>query len=193
MEGQGIFHRTAKISTGEDDIYGFLYVGDYKPLKGKVLFSYNINDPAPKMGVTLVNDSGNVVATGVTDSLGTFKFTKLNPDRKYIVKVDESDPRLIGKKRIYPADSNGKIVGVTLVEANMGKFSFTQLPPDLSRLPRMDAVDKNINIAGNLLHGDESQPIAGVKNKPVKLKRSSVTIGHDQRIWFICFQQPATR
>jgi outer membrane protein OmpA-like peptidoglycan-associated protein/tetratricopeptide (TPR) repeat protein len=159
----GYFSSNRKTGTGGDDIYGFLYVGDYKPLKGKVLFSYNINDPAPKMGVSLVNDSGNVVATGTTDSLGTFKFTKLNPDRKYIVKVDESDPRLVGKKRIYLADSNGKIVSVTLVEANMGKFSFTQLPPDLSRLPRMDAVDKNINIAGNLLHGDESQPIAGVK------------------------------
>ncbi len=159
----GYFSSNRKSSVGADDIYGFLYIGDYKPLKGKVLFSHNLNDPAPAMGVSLVNDSGMVIATGKTDSLGAFVFTKLNPDRKYLVKVDETDPRLIGKKRIYLADSNGKIVGVTIVEQNMGKFSFTQLPPDLSRLPRMDAIDRNINIAGNLLHGDDSQPIANVK------------------------------
>ncbi len=159
----GYFSSNRKSGKGADDIYGFNYIGDFKPLKGKVLFSHNINDPAPSIGVSLVNDSGRVIANGQTDKMGSFLFTKLNPDRKYIVKVDENDPRLQGKKRIYLADSNGKIVGVTLLEQGMGKFSFTQLPPDLSRLPRMDAVDHNINIAGNLLHGSEAEPVANVK------------------------------
>ena len=89
-------------------------------------------------------------------------FTKLNPDRRYIVKVDETDPHFAGKKKFYLADSTGKIVGVTIIGNNVGKFIFSQLPPDISHLPRMEAIDKNINIAGNLLNGDSSKPVSGV-------------------------------
>lgn len=159
----GYFSSNRKGGVGADDIYAFLYVGDYKPLKGKVLYTYNINDPIPGIGVSLVNDSGRTIATGTTDNKGAFLFSKLNPDKRYIVKVDENDTRLQGKKRIYLADSTGKIVGVTLVEPEIGKFSFTKLPPDLCKMPKMDAIDRNINIAGNLLHGDDSQPIADAK------------------------------
>ncbi len=159
----GYFSSNRKGGAGADDIYGFLFIGDYKPLKGMVLFSYNINDPVPGVSVDLVNDSGRVIGTGKTDSNGTFLFTKLDPDKRYIIRVNETDPRFAGKKRFYLADSTGKIVGVTITNSSNDKFSFTQLPPDLSRLPKMDAIDRNINIAGNLLHGDSSKPLANVK------------------------------
>jgi outer membrane protein OmpA-like peptidoglycan-associated protein/tetratricopeptide (TPR) repeat protein len=159
----GYFSSNRKGGAGADDIYGFLYIGDYKPLKGLVLFSYNVNDPVPGVGVDLVNDSGRVIASGKTDSNGTFLFSKLDPDKRYIVRVNETDPRFAGKKRFYLADSTGKIVGVTITNSTNDKFSFTQLPPDLSRLPKMDAIDKNINIAGSLLHGDSSKPMANIK------------------------------
>ncbi|MGP8214095.1 MAG: SpaA isopeptide-forming pilin-related protein [Bacteroidia bacterium] len=159
----GYFSSNRKNSYGADDIFGFNYVGDYKPMKGKVLFSYSINDPVPGVTVNLMNDSGKIMATGKTDSTGTFLFTKLNPDKRYIVKVDETDPHFAGKKKFYLADSTGKIVGVTIIGNNIGKFIFSQLPPDISHLPRMEAIDKNINIAGNLLNGDSSKPVSNVR------------------------------
>ena len=49
----GYFSSNRKNNSGGDDIWGFNYIGDYKPMKGKVLFSYNTNDPAPGVAVNL--------------------------------------------------------------------------------------------------------------------------------------------
>jgi len=159
----GFFSSNRKGGLGNDDIYSFFYIGDYKPLKGTILFSYNLHDPVPSVDVKLLNDSGQVIANGKTDSLGQFRFTNLDPDKRYMVTINENDPRFAGKKRFYLADSTGKIIAVTLMDKKMGMYTFTKLPPDLSKMPKMDAVDKNINIAGNLLQGDSSKPISNAR------------------------------
>ena len=81
-----------------------------------------------------------------------------------MVQVNEDDPRFAGKKKFYLADSTGKIVGVSILNSTKkGKYIFTALPADISTLPKIDASDKNINLAGNLLRGDSSKPIANAK------------------------------
>ncbi|HTB06216.1 MAG TPA: carboxypeptidase regulatory-like domain-containing protein, partial [Bacteroidia bacterium] len=160
----GYFSSNRKGGSGKDDIYSFLYIGNYSPLKGIVLFSYNINDPAAMVGVKLLDDSGKVISTSQTDKNGAFTFSQLQPDKKYMVQVDEADPRFAGKKKFYLADSTGKIVGVSILNyTKKGKYLFTALPADITSLPKIDASDKNINLAGNLLRGDSSKPIANAK------------------------------
>lgn len=159
----GYFSSNRKDGQGQDDIYSFLYIGDYMPLKGAVLFSYNIHDPVPAVDVHLLDVNGNVVADTKTDKNGVFVFDNLKPDEKYMVKVNDNDPRFAGKKRFYLADSTGKIVAVTLFSNKGGKFVFTQLPADLTSMPRMNNLDKGVNLAGNLLQGDSSKPVANVK------------------------------
>jgi len=159
----GYFSSNRSGGKGLDDIYSFDYIGDFRSLKGSVLLSYNINDPAPGLGISLVNEAGTVITNSETDTKGGFTFTKLDPDKKYVVKVDETDPRFAGKKRFYLADSTGKIVASTIIGDKMGKFVFTALPPDLTSMPKMDATDKSINLAGNLLQGDSAKPLSNVK------------------------------
>lgn len=159
----GYFTSNRKSGTGLDDIYSFIYIGDYRPLKGEVLFSYDTNNPVPDVGVRLVNDSGKTIATGNTDSKGKFRFERLSPDKRYFVEVNENDPRFAGKKKFYLADSAGRIVAITLNNDKMGKFVFSLLPPDLTTLPGMNISDNNINISGNLLEGDSSKPMAGAQ------------------------------
>jgi outer membrane protein OmpA-like peptidoglycan-associated protein len=161
----GYFSSNRKGGSGLDDIYSFIFIGDYRPLKGMVLFSANVNDPVPNVEVHLIDASGKVIKDGKTDNNGGFLFTQLEPDQKYLVKINEDDPRFAGKKKFYLADSTGRIVGVTLLNDKAGKFVFTSLPPDLTTLPKLDATDPNVNLAGNLLQGDSSKPMAGVKVK----------------------------
>jgi len=158
----GFFSSNRKGGKGLDDIYSFNFIGDYKPLKGSVLFSFNINDPVPGVGVSLLREDGTVITTIKTDNKGGFAFDKLEPDKKYLVKVDETDPRFAGKKKFYLADSTGKIVAFTDLGKN-GKFVFTALPPDLTSMPKLDVTDKGINLAGNLLQGDSAKPLANIK------------------------------
>ncbi len=159
----GYFTSNRKGGVGHDDIYSFFYIGDYRPLKGKVLFSADTNDPASNLGVKLLNDSGTVLASENTDSKGKFRFEKLEPDKKYFVQVNQDDPRFAGKKKFYLADSSGRIVAVSLRNGTMGKYVFSMLPPDLTTLPKISTLDNNINISGNLLAGDSSKPMSGAK------------------------------
>ncbi|HTA83981.1 MAG TPA: OmpA family protein [Bacteroidia bacterium] len=159
----GYFSSNRKDGQGADDIYSFFYIGDYRPMKGKLLSSYNVNNIVTGATVHILNDSGRVIATGKTDLFGNFVFKTLDPNSKYSVQVDESDPRFFGKKRFYLADSTGKIVGVTVQDIKMGKFMFRQLPPDITRLPMIQNMDKEMNLAGSLLHGDSSKPVANVQ------------------------------
>jgi len=159
----GYFSSNRKDGTGADDIYSFFYVGDYRPMKGKLLSSYNNNNIVTGATLHIINDSGRVVATGKTDMFGNFIFKTLDPNSKYSVQVDESDPRFFGKKRFYLADSTGKIVGATIQDFKMGKFIFKQLPPDITKLPMIQNMDKEMNLAGSLLHGDSSKPVANVR------------------------------
>jgi len=160
----GYFCSNRKGGKGFDDIYSFLYIGDYRPLKGSVLLSYNTNDPVSNVLVRLVDENGKVLDTMKTNAKGGFAFSNLEPDKKYMIKVDENDSRFAGKKKFYLADSNGKIVAVTLFsDPKMGKYIFKALPTDLTSLNKLTDGDKDINIAGNLLQGDSSKPMANVK------------------------------
>lgn len=67
------------------------------------------------------------------------------------------------KKKFYLADSTGRIVGVTIKSLKEGKYLFNSLPPDITSLPQIASDDKNINLAGNLLRGDSSKPMQGVR------------------------------
>ena len=159
----GFFASNRKSGHGKDDLYSFIFIGDYRPLKGAVLFSYNVNDPVPDVEVHLLDEDGKIINATKTDTKGSFVFNKLDPDKKYLLKVNEDDPRFAGKKKFYLADSTGRIIAVTILSDKAGKFVFTQLPPDLTEMPKLDASDKNINIAGNLLQGDSSKPLSNAK------------------------------
>ncbi len=156
----GYFSSNRKGGKGKDDIYSFVFTGDYLPLKGKVLFSFAASDIVAGVAVSVIDDSGHVVAVTRTDSAGRFIFDKLRPEANYIVKVDENDSRFAGKQRLYLTDKNGRIVAATKARFNNGKYCFVKLPPDLTTMPPMN--EEPTNLAGNILHGDSSKPLANV-------------------------------
>jgi outer membrane protein OmpA-like peptidoglycan-associated protein len=64
-----------------------------------------------------------------TSEKGKFNFKNLKGDKNYLFEADENDPALTGVKRIYIADSKGRIYKV-LDKNGEGKFNFKILETD---------------------------------------------------------------
>ncbi|MGQ0827188.1 MAG: OmpA family protein [Bacteroidota bacterium] len=159
---KGYFSSDRAGGEGNDDIYSFTALNKFLTVSGKILLSQRINDPAKNAKVTLLTEDGTVINITTTDSTGFFKFDNLDPDKKYMVKLDENDPLLANKKKYYMADDKDKIVRVTVVNDKGGKFVFQNLPADPNSLEEIPSED--VSIAGNLLFGESpSKPLANTK------------------------------
>lgn len=159
---KGYFSSDRTGGLGNDDIYSFIALNKFLTVSGKILLSQNVNDPAKNAKVTLLTEDGKVLNITTTDSTGFFKFDNLDPDKKYMVKLDEADPVLGSKKKYYMADDKNKIVRVTVINDKGGKFVFQNLPADPNSLTEIP--EEDVTIAGNLLFGDSpSKPLANTK------------------------------
>lgn len=159
---KGYFSSDRQGGKGADDIYSFVALNKYLTVAGKILLSKDVNDVAGNAEVMLLTEDGKLVKVSTTDKNGFFKFDNLDPDSKYLVKLDETDPRFANKKKYYMADEDGKIIRVTVINDKGGKFVFTNLPADPNALPELGADD--VSIAGNLLYGESpSKPLANTK------------------------------
>jgi outer membrane protein OmpA-like peptidoglycan-associated protein len=162
-EKTGYFSSDRPGGKGSDDIYAFTALNKFIVVSGKVLLSKNLNDPARNAEVMLLGEDGKILRMSTTDSNGYFKFENLDPDGKYMVKLDESDTRFAAKGKYYLADEQGKISRVTVVNEKGGKFVFTNLPSSASELPQQELAD-DVTIAGNILYGENpSKPLTDTK------------------------------
>jgi flagellar motor protein MotB len=159
----GYFSSDRAGGKGSDDIYSFVALNKFLKVAGKILFSKNLNDPAKNAEVMLLTEDGKVLKVTNTDNTGFFAFDKLDPDQKYLVKLDETDPRFKDKVKYYLTDEKDKIIRVTVINDRGGKFVFQNLPADPNALPELGAGD-DVTIAGNLLYGENpSKPLANQK------------------------------
>ncbi len=154
-------------SVGSDDIYKFTFSAKMISLDGTVLKSQDIFDPVKNIKVFLEDDGGTHIKDTRTNESGYFRFDNLSPDKKYMIKIDETDPTFNGQKHFYYADSRNNIMRVTVVNEKGEKHVFRNLPVDGNSLPELTIPD-DITLGGNLLYGENpSNPIA---NKLITLK-----------------------
>jgi outer membrane protein OmpA-like peptidoglycan-associated protein/tetratricopeptide (TPR) repeat protein len=157
-------------SVGSDDIYKFTFTSKLISVDGTILNSQDIFDPVQNIRVFLEDDVGGHLKESRTNELGYFRFDNLAPDRKYMVKMDETDPAFNGKKHYYYADSHNQLMRITVVNEKGEKHVFRNLPADANSVPEL-TLPEDISLGGNLLYGDNpSTPIA---NKQITLKDGS--------------------
>lgn len=160
---KGYFSSDRDGGSGNDDIYRFSFTSRYTSLDGYVLNSNNPNDVAPNQKVLLKENDGTLVASTKTNEKGYFRFDNLETDKKYLVKIDETDPGYNGNRKFYYADNKNNVLRVTVLNEKGEKFIFRNLPADPNAPAELSSPD-DLMIAGNLLFGENpSKPISDSK------------------------------
>jgi outer membrane protein OmpA-like peptidoglycan-associated protein/tetratricopeptide (TPR) repeat protein len=161
-EKEGYFSSDRPGGLGSDDIYKFKYSSKSVAVDGFVLNSIDTANPAINQKIFLMDKEGNKIAETKTDNKGYFKFDNLEPEKNYMVKMDEQDPGFSDYPRYYYADNNGAILRATKKD-QYGKFVFRSLPANENSMTDLES-DDDFTIAGNVLFGDNStQPVANAK------------------------------
>lgn len=165
--GKGYVSSNRDGSLGSDDIYKFTFSAKLISLDGTVLKSQDIFDPMANIKIFLEDETGTHLKDTRTNEQGYFRFDNLSPDKKYMVKIDETDAAFNGQKHFYYADGQNHIMRVTVINEKGEKHVFRNLPVDGNSLPELTIPD-DITLGGNLLYGENpSNPIA---NKQITLK-----------------------
>ena len=159
----GYFSSDRSGGKGNDDIYSFVTLNNSIKVQGRILFNKNVNDPVKNVDVLLLTEDGKVINAMPTDEKGFFKFENLDPDVKYMVRMDEDEPMFAGKKKLYMVDDKGNFVRVTVVDQKGNRFTFKNLPVDVNQLPDL-GIEDDVSIAGNILFGENpSKPLTNTK------------------------------
>ncbi len=159
----GYFSSDRSGGKGSDDIYSFTALNTMLNVSGKIVISQNIGNPLKNATVKLLSEEGKVLNTTTTDNKGFFKFEDIDPDKKYLVKLDDNDPEFVTKAKYYLADEKEILIRETGIDGKGGKFVFRNLPADPNALPEISS-DGGITLAGNLLVGKNStKPLANTR------------------------------
>ena len=152
---------------GCDDIYSFTFTTKLISIDGTILNSQDLFDAAKNLRVYLEDEKENRLNDTHTNDLGYFRFDNLDPEKKYLVKIDENDPGFNGKKYYFYADAHNQVMRVTMENEKGEKYCFRNLPADPNALPQISIPD-DVNFGGNILFGEN--PSSPVANKQVILK-----------------------
>ncbi|MCE9539427.1 MAG: OmpA family protein [Bacteroidetes bacterium] len=158
----GYFSSDRMGGKGSDDIYSFTALDKLLTISGKIVISQNLNNPLKNNDVMLLSEAGQVLNLSTTDSKGFFKFEDLDPEKKYMVKLDDSGPKFSNKAKYYLADEKEVFIRETGVDGKGGKFVFRNLPADPNT--SSDIASDGVTFAGNLLVGKNStKPLTNTK------------------------------
>lgn len=130
------------------DIFGFVYDENKKPIANAKL--------------RLRDEKSNEVSEIATGTNGKFNFRNLRADKNYIFEADDKDPVLSGVKKIYIADSKGRIYKV-ITKNGEGKFSFKVIESDKALLGEFVVDDPWLAVL-ELKHKKEKEELTIVEN-----------------------------
>jgi outer membrane protein OmpA-like peptidoglycan-associated protein len=116
--------------------------------------------------VKLIDENGNVVQTTTTNGLGGFAFTRIPPDKSFIVAIDAADEmNLPPNAKIILTDKSGKQLS-SLAPDSSGTYRYQLLKNDRSSIQAMQVKEDElrIDLQGALTSGDSlSKPVANTR------------------------------
>ncbi|MCA6363927.1 MAG: carboxypeptidase regulatory-like domain-containing protein [Bacteroidetes bacterium] len=116
--------------------------------------------------VKLIDENGNVVQTTTTNALGGFAFTRIPPDKSFIVAIDAADELVLAPNtKVILTDKAGKQIA-TLVADSTGSYNYQLLKNDRSTIKAMqvDEDELRIDLQGSLASGDSlAKPVANAR------------------------------
>jgi outer membrane protein OmpA-like peptidoglycan-associated protein len=159
-EETGYFTSNRPGGKGSDDIYQFKNLNKWNMMAGRILFSDDLNDPAANIKIMLSTPDGALMQTTTTSSNGFFQFRYLPPDEKFMMQLEETDPRINIGRKIFLADANGNIVKMTTTDEER-IFTFYNLPFEPYKQGDLIVDDTRLTLFGNVLIGQNpAKPLA---------------------------------
>jgi outer membrane protein OmpA-like peptidoglycan-associated protein len=132
---------------------------------GSLLYGENPAKPLTNQNIVLLNDKGEVIAKGQTDTYGSFKFIHLPPEQNYYVAIEGVDTKLAPNTRIIVTDNKGKTIRTLFADAK-GAFKFDVLASESNTLRVLEEEDTSLRIEykGKLFTNNNNQePLANTK------------------------------
>ena len=103
--------------------------------------------------MNLLDANGKILQSKTTNKSGQFTFGNIPSDKNYTVSIDENDPALAKKEKLYLMNSRDKLIKMV---AKIGSyFVFENLPADLNKMNTINATDTITLVAmkGKILSG----------------------------------------
>ena len=136
--------------------------GKLLTISGRIVSSQYIFNPLKNAEIALLNVDGTVLTITNTDNKGFFKFENLDPSKRYLIELNETNPGFPNKTKFALIDNKAGIIRETGVDGVGGKFIFRDLPVNPYALPQV--APEEMKFAGNLLYGENSsKPVANTK------------------------------
>ncbi len=117
-----------------------------------------------KIRITLANSlSGEIYETIETDENGKFVFTKLPPDKNFVIRMEEASPELANVK-ITIKDRKGNEIASGRSDG-FGKFRFQLLASDKVMMNSLEVEenDTRMDLIGKFLNGENNIPLGNIK------------------------------
>lgn len=163
-----IFKKTTTTGNGGFTFYNLPYTGSIMDgvieddtritVTGSLLAGESPAKPLAEQTVYLTDEQGKVVATGMTDQYGNFKFEHLPPDANFLVSLNPEDTKLSPNTRIVVTDSKGKTVRTFYTDAYGGfKFEILKAEDNTLRLLEEENTSVRIDLKGKLLLDNKNQ------------------------------------
>lgn len=139
---------------------------EYITVAGNLITDGNPPGAVSNARVKLIDENGNVLQTTTTNALGGFAFTRIPPDRSFIVAIDAADENLVAPgTKIVLTDKSGKQISALVADSN-GTYQYKLLKNDRSALKAMQVPEDElrIDLQGTLTSGDSlGKPVANAK------------------------------
>lgn len=128
---------------------------DLITIAGNLISEGTPPQPFANTDVNLLDDKGNVVQTTTTNAFGAFTFTRLPPDKNYVVAMADPSMKLNANAKVIITNKSGKEL-MSATPDNNGKISFRILSSDRTTLQAMivDDPELRLDMRGVLVSGD---------------------------------------
>jgi outer membrane protein OmpA-like peptidoglycan-associated protein len=137
-----------------------------KKIAGKLVTSGASSKPIVLAKIALVNAKGEKIETTITNAVGGFAFTELDPDQNFIVEILDIDPKFTAEgAKISLSDKDGKEIQVVGADTEK-KFRFKILSSDKQTISDLSVNDKDlrVDVLGMILRsGKNLDPIRNLR------------------------------
>lgn len=136
-------------------------IGEKLTLAGKLRYGDKGDIPLENIRVRLLDAKGKIIDTIAANKMGCFIFRNLDPEKTYLLDMDEQDIKLPANTRVIMAAFDGKIIKTFYVGKD--KFEYKILPVEKNLMPDLIISDSDLAIIlTGYIFGENKKPLKNV-------------------------------